>query len=231
MQQGIPQIDVLAGLELFSSLTGQQRKKLAALCVVKPAEKGALLFSEGETAHGLYVMLTGKVKIFRVGPDGREVVLHVFGVGEMFGEVAVFQGRAFPANAECLEAGRTLFLPRSALVDALAEDPSLAMGLLASLSRRLRGFVNKIESLTLMETPQRLAAYLLHFSEENGGVESFHLDVSKALLAGLLGTARETLSRCLARMVEQEYIALEGRKVRILDKEALRRMVRGVDSL
>ncbi len=218
-------------IALFAALTPEQYALLASAWTIKDCDKGDIFFVEGETAYGLYMMLQGKVKIFRTALDGREAVLHVFGAGELFGEVAVFQGGKFPATAQCVESGQTLFLPREALVRGIAAEPALAMNLLAALSWRLREFVNKVEALTLMETPQRLAAYLLHTSEENGGKDTFQLDVSKVLLAGMLGTARETLSRCLTRMVEQGMITMDGRKVCILDKKLLQGLVTGLENL
>lgn len=225
--------DQLKRMPLFASLTEEQRKSLAERALVAPCARGKLLFMEGEEAAGLYILLEGKVKIFRAAPDGREAVLHVFGPGEPFGEVAVFQGGKFPASAECVEAGKSLFLPRKALLEGISKDPALALNMLAALSMRLRAFAAKVETLTLMETPQRLAAYLLLTSEEQGQREDggFQLDISKALLAGLLGTARETLSRCLARMAEQGAISVNGRAVHILDRDFLERLVQGTENL
>ena len=224
--------DQLKRMPLFSSLTDGQRKSLAARSLAASCPKGKILFMEGEEAAGLYILLEGKVKIFRAAPDGREAVLHIFGPGEPFGEVAVFQGGRFPASAECVEAGTSLFVPRKALLEGIRNDPALALNMLGALSLRLRAFAAKVETLTLMETPQRLAAYLLLTSDEQGtGDDGFQLDISKALLAGLLGTARETLSRCLARMVEQGAISVSGRTVRILDRAFLERLVQGANNL
>ena len=224
--------DQLKRMPLFSSLTDGQRESLAARSLTASCPKGKILFTEGEEAAGLYILLEGKVKIFRAAPDGREAVLHIFGPGEPFGEVAVFQGGRFPASAECVEAGTSLFVPRKTLLEGIGKDPALALNMLAALSLRLRAFAAKVETLTLMETPQRLAAYLLLTSDEQGnGDGGFQLDISKALLAGLLGTARETLSRCLARMAEQGAISVSGRTVRILDRAFLERLVQGAGNL
>lgn len=110
--------------------------------------------------------------------------------------------------------------------------------MLAALSRRLRSFTAKVETPTLMETPQRLDAYLLLADDEQnetiGGrsaASAIHLDISKSLLAGLLGTARETLSRCLARMGEQKILSVNDRTVRILDRASLENLARGTENL
>ena len=226
-----PVDSLFSGSGLFASLERRHREALAPHCQILAFTKDSLIFMAGDEARGVYVVLDGRVKVFRLSPDGKEAVLHLFGGGEMFGEAAVFEGGAFPANAQAVEGVRTLFLSRSGLVQAISADPSLALALLAAFARRLRGFVHKVEALTLMETPQRLAAFLLLESGERGGAASFRLDISKGLLAAMLGTARETLSRCLSRFAEQGLIALDGRAVRILDRAGLEKLAEGGEPL
>lgn len=227
---------LLASSHLFAPLTEDQRAALADICHIVPRFRGEVIFVEGEEAAGLHIVVKGKVKISRIAPDGREAVLHVFGAGELFGEVAVFQGSRFPATAECVEAGASLFLPRREFLLNIERDPALAFSLLAAMSLRLRAFAAKVESLTLKGIPQRLAAYFLlalREREAQGGEKrgELRLDISKALLAGVLGTARETLSRCLGRMAEQGILSVDGRKVRILDRGFLEDLAKGAKNL
>ena len=220
---------VLAGTPLFGGLEPAQYKEFAAFSFWVDAPKGKIIFHEKDAAEILYLVASGKVKIYRTAPDGREVVLHLFGPGEPFGEVAVLQGTAFPASALAIEPSRLLALPRREMLNCLAKNPVLALNMMAALARRLKEFTAKVESLTLMETPQRLAAYLLHESDTRDGADQFRLDVSKGLLAGVLGTARETLSRCLTRFVEQGIVSLEGRDIHILNREALEGLLKGLE--
>ncbi len=219
---------LLAATPLFEGLTAGQAKVFADLATWRDVPRGALIFREKDPADTLYIVASGRVKIFRASPDGREVVLHIFGPGEPFGEVPLFQGGVFPANAEALEPARLFLLPREGLVRVLALDPGLALNMLAALSRRLRAFTDKVEALALLETPQRLAAYLLHESEIRDGANSFRLDVSKQLLASVLGTARETLSRCLSRLAEEGAVSLDGRNVSLENREFLEMLAKGV---
>jgi len=101
------------------------------------------------------------------------------------------------------------------------DNPSLALHMLAILSLRLRRFVDQIENLSLKEVPARLAGYLLYLSEEHGEGDSVELEISKGQLASLLGTIPETLSRIFARMSDEGLIAVDGKKIRILDRAAL----------
>lgn len=222
---------ILSGLPLFEGLAAEQLAGLVRVVTVRSADKGQMIFSEGTQADGFYIVAEGRIKVFRSSPDGREAVLHVLGPGEPFGEVAVFQGGTFPAHAMAVTPSRILFLPRRALVERIANDPAFALNMLAALSRKLRQFTHKVEALTLQETPQRLAAYLLHASELADGANTFRLDVTKGLLAGLLGTARETLSRCLSKLVERGVVSMDGRDVTILDRAALEAMSEGSEQL
>jgi len=222
---------VIANLPLFNGLTDAQLEGLASIIVDKPYEKGELIFFEGTPAKGFYVVAKGHVKIYKSAPDGREAVLHVFGPGEPFGEVAVFQGGTYPAHAVTVEKSRLLFLPREALVSRIASDPTLALNMMGALSSRLRQFAGKIEALTLKETPQRLAAYLVTASELKDGADSFMLDIAKGLLAGMLGTARETLSRALTKMADEGLVRVDGRQITILDRPSLEALASGLETL
>jgi len=184
--------------------------------------KGENIFAEGEEANGFYVVITGRVKIFKLSPDGKEQILHFFGPGEPFGEVPVFAGQHFPASAEAMEESRVFFFPRKSFVDLIKRNPSLALNMLAILSKRLRRFAALIDDLSLKEVPGRLAAYLLYLSDQDRGVEVLELTVTKAQLASLLGTIPETLSRILGRLSTQGLIETDGRRIRIMDREALR---------
>ena len=217
--------DQLKRMPLFSSLTDGQRESLAARSLAASCPKGKILFTEGEEAAGLYILLEGKVKIFRAAPDGREAVLHIFGPGEPFGEVAVFQGGRFPASAECVEAGTSLFVPRKALLEGISNDPALALNMLAALSLRLRAFAAKVETLTLMETPQRLAAYLLQLPADKGN--RVELPFSQRPLAASLGIRAETLSRLLSEWRMRCWIRGEKRIWALIETASLQNLAGG----
>lgn len=219
---------VLARQPLFRGLSPEQLSRLLQVAVERPARKGEVLFLEHGEASGFYLVLDGLVKIFRAASDGRETVLHLYGPGNVFGEVPVFAGGRFPASAMAVEDSRVLFLPREALVRLLSEDATLALNMLGSLSMKLREFAGKIESLTVREIPERLAAYLLDASEREKNATVVSLDVSKGLLAGFLGATRETLSRALSRMADQGLIEVRGRDITLLDKPGLTQLAAGL---
>ena len=214
-------IDQITSIPLFQGLARKQCEDLAMIVVDQVIPRGKMIFSQGDEAVGFYVVISGRVKIFKLSPEGKEQILHIFGAGEPIGEVAVFAGEKFPAYAEALEESRIFFFPRPAFVDLIGKNPSVALNMLAVLSRRLRKFAGLVEDLSLKEVPGRLAAYLLLLSEQQKRAINFELDVSKNQLASLLGTIPETLSRILARMEKEKLIKSEGKRITILDRNGL----------
>lgn len=211
----------IAAIPLFNGLPHPQHDKLAHIVKERSYKRGQTIFAEGDEGIGFYVLISGKVKIFKLSPEGKEQIFHVFGPGEPFGEAAVFAGERFPAHAETLEESRVFFFPRASFVELIKEDPSLALNMLAILSRRLRTFALLVEDLSLKEVPGRLAAYLLYLSDARDRADELTLDIAKNQLASLLGTIPETLSRILTRMVRQGLIQLDGPRIIIVDREGL----------
>jgi CRP-like cAMP-binding protein len=221
-------IHQIARIPLFQGLDRKHYDQLAMIATDQVFQKGESIFDEGDEGTGFYVVISGRVKIFKLSPEGKEQTLHIFGPGEPFGEVAVFTGRRFPASAEALEETRAFFFARKEFMDLISRDPSLALNMLAVLSQRLRRFSALIESLSLKEVPGRLAAYFLYLQEGKKGGEDLILEISKNQLASLLGTIPETLSRILARMNREGLIGSTGpRQVRILNGKGLEELASG----
>lgn len=211
----------IASIPLFKGLPAEEIEQIASISSERSCRRGTSIFMEGDEGDGFYVVLSGRVKIFKLSAEGKEQTLHIFGAGEPFGEVALFSGKRFPANAEAMEEGRILFFPREAFAGLIRENPSVAMNLLALLSVRLRKFTALIEDLSLKEVPGRLSAYLLYLSRRRDGALDLDLDVTRTQLASLLGTIPETLSRILGRMSRQGLVGTDGRRIRILDRRGL----------
>ena len=213
--------ELIAASPLFFGLPDAYVEKLAAVCEVRQLTRGGLIFSEGDEGNGFYLVQSGRVKIYKLSPNGKEQILHIFGKGEPFGEVPVFAGQSFPAHAVTLEKSLLLFFPRQAFIHLIEQYPAMAMNMLAMLSRRLRQFTTMIDALSLKEVPGRLAAYLLYLSKSQGNVETLELDITKTQLASLLGTIPETLSRMLSRISSQGMVALHGSRIVIIDRSSL----------
>ncbi|MCX5884491.1 MAG: Crp/Fnr family transcriptional regulator [Proteobacteria bacterium] len=217
----------IAEVPLFKGLPKAQLEKLATIVLDRTLKRGQAVFSEGDEASGFYVMLSGRAKVFKLSSEGKEQILHIIGPGEPFGEVPMFAGEQFPANAETIEECRILFFPRADFMELVRREPSLAMNMLSILSKRLRQFSSLIEDLSLKEVSGRLAAYLLYLSDRDHSSDKLELDIAKVQLASLLGTIPETLSRILGRMDSQGFIQVKGRRIRLLDRKALEDLAAG----
>ena len=214
-------LDIISTIPLFNGLPDDQLEAIKKIAIEKQINKGEIIVSEGDEGKGFFVIAEGRVKVFKVSAEGKEQILHIFGPGQPFGEVPVFAGQRFPANAEAIEKARVLFLPRAAMVDLITANPSLALNMLAEMSRKLRLFAVQIENLSLKEMPARLASYLIHLADEQGQEEVLTLKISKGQLASILGTIPETLSRIFAKLSGNELIRVEGKKITLLDRSGL----------
>jgi CRP-like cAMP-binding protein len=218
---------IIASIPLFEGLSPKQYEDLAAIATAKTFRRGQIFFSEGDDGGGFYVIIAGRVKIFKLSPEGKEQILHIMEKEEPFGEAAVFAGDHYPASAQALVETEILFFPRNAFVELIGHNPSLALNMLAFLSRRLRTLSALVEDLSLKEVPGRLAAYLLFLHERNGEAAVIELDISKNQMAGLLGTIPETLSRILKRMSKEKLIKAGARSINILDTKRLAELADG----
>lgn len=217
----------LAGAPLFSGLPGGDLDELARIVAEKRFGKGETIFHEGEEGAGFYVVITGMVRVFKLSYEGKEQILHVFGPGEPIGEVPVFAGQSFPANAQALMDSTLLFISRADFIDLIKRHPTLALNMLALLSKRLRRFTRLVEDLSLKEVPARLAAYLLSLDEGSDSPGRVRLEITKGHLAALLGTIPETLSRILSKMGRKGLIETEGPFITILDPDGLEELAQG----
>ncbi len=220
-------IDSIGQIPLFQGLPERQLAELARIVGERRCEQGEIIFSEGDEAKGFYVLLSGRIKIFKLSPEGKEQILHIIEPGEPFAEVAMFAGSSYPAHAEALKGSRIIFFPRGGFETLIKRDPDLAMNMLALLSQRLKYFSRLVEDLSLKEVPQRLAAYLLYLGGSKHSTMPVDLSISKGQLASLLGTIPETLSRILNKMATQGLIDVKGRQMKLLKRDVLEALASG----
>lgn len=213
-------LEAVKSVMFFEGLPEEKYAKLADIAVIKKYNKGEILFEADIPAHGFFSPIKGRVKIFRTSPSGKEQILHVFGPGEAFGEVPVFEGGTFPAHGQAIEQCTALFFPRRDFENMIKADSDLAMKMMAMLSQKLRILVNKIDDLSLKEAPSRVASYLLllRSAQESNTVK---LDLPKGQIAFYLGTIQETLSRIFKKFTEQGIIEINGKEITIQDMDQL----------
>jgi CRP/FNR family transcriptional regulator len=176
---------------------------------------------EGDPAARFFVLLSGAVRVDKSSPDGREYTLHRIQPGQMFAEAAIFDGSTYPASCIALEEAEVASVPKEEFLRLVAASPEIAMKIIGGLSGLLRDFAAQLEALSLKDVLARLAEYINRQAAIHGATE-FELPSSKAELAAALGTISETLSRSLRKLREAGVIAMDGRRIRVLDAKRLR---------
>jgi CRP-like cAMP-binding protein len=225
-------VDHLRRCPLFSGLKEEDLKRIRAIALPKHVAKKGILFSEGEEAKGFYVILTGKVKLFKISPEGKEQILHVASAPDAFAEAALFLEGKYPAFAETLSDSQLLFFPKREFIQLIERNPQLSINMIVSLSLFLKRLATLIEELSLKEVSSRIAKYVIDLStrgtKEGKGLREVELDLSKTQLALKLGTISETFSRTLSKMKAKRMIDVQKNKIVILNREALEELASGM---
>jgi CRP/FNR family transcriptional regulator len=204
---------------LFAGASDSDLDALARICRRGEYAKGTILFSEGEEARGFYIPITGKVKIYKLSPDGKERILRIAHPGRTFAEAAIFDVGLYPANAATLEKSVLLFFPKQEILALLHGNVQLAINMIGGISRILRELMDQMEAMTFKDVPARLARYLLDQADGDG--LQVTLPVSKTQLAANLGTVSETLSRTFRKMAEDKLLRVSSRTIELLDRQGL----------
>jgi len=224
--------DVLKQCPLFAGLEAEELKKVRAIAIPKQIRKKEIIFSDGAEAKGFYVVLSGKVKIFKVSPEGKEQILHIVSAPDAFAEAALFLEGTYPAYAETLSDCQLLFFPKRSFIQLIEKNPQLSINMIVTLSHYLKRFAMLVEELSLKEVSSRIAKYLLDLllksSKEGKSTAEVELDLSKTQLALKLGTISETLSRTLGKMKTKGIIDVKKSKIHILNRVALEELASGL---
>ncbi|WP_163328870.1 Crp/Fnr family transcriptional regulator [Desulfurobacterium thermolithotrophum] len=210
-------IEVLKKVKLLSGLSEKQLKKLEEISILKKYTKGKIIFNPSQKAEGFYILLKGKVKIYKT-KKGKEQILRIFSSPVFFGEAAGFTGENFPVWAETLEDSEILFISRKQFLELMREDPEIAIKLLTIMSKRLIYLTNLIESLSLKDALSKVSFYILKKVEETNDNE---IEFRTNIVAMQLGLTKETVSRVLSKLKLMEVIKKDGNKVKVLNKKAL----------
>jgi len=218
---------ILRRTPLFARLTESEMKSLVARVSAKRFGRGELLFYEGDPCAGLFVVATGRVRIFKTSPGGREQILAMEGPGSTVAELPVFDGGSYPASASAAEDADTLFISRKDFQLFCREHPDVALRVIAMVGSRLRRLVGIIEELSFTTVRQRLVALLLRLAQEKGKADKqgirIELGASHQELAAELGTVRELVSRNLGRLQAEGFLDVEGREILVRDLAGLKR--------
>lgn len=209
---------------LFSGLSPNDLCKLLSTSSIRRYPDPTTLFLEGEPADRFFVVMDGKVKLFRLCEDGREAVISVISPGESFVEAAILDNDTFPVGAATISDARLLVVRTESLLRQINESPNLAINMLGVMARRMRGNVTLLHKLSVMSTAERLADFLIDLAETDNNKANITLPMNKSLIAAELGMQPETFSRALVKL-KSVGVKNIGLDVMIEDMSALKAMV------
>ena len=220
-----PDDELLRRLPFFRRVSSELRARVAAVARLKQYEKGELIFAEGDPAHAFIVIVTGRIKVFKSTPSGKEIILEIFGDGDPLGAVAVYEGAPFMASALALEPSELLSIDHREFLRLLEEHPAFVRGLLSGLTIRLAELTRRLAELTGARVEARFARLFLKLCEQIGREERngvfVPMPLSRQELADLTGTTIETAIRIMSRWQKDDVLHTENGGFLVLDREAL----------
>jgi CRP/FNR family transcriptional regulator/CRP/FNR family cyclic AMP-dependent transcriptional regulator len=225
-------VELLSGVDLFSSLSNDQLQVLSQVVITKTYNKDeTIILEDDESVQALFLIAQGEVKVFMTGTDGRETILTLLAKGDFFGEMSLVDGEPRSASVRAVTDSKLLIIRREDFMAQIEKFPDLAMSLLVEMSRRMRKANRQIGSLALLTVYGRVAGTILNLVEERG--VRIHGDGGKMVtvirnrptqqqMAEMSGTTRETVSRVLSSLQKKGIISMGGKDLVILQEEDLK---------
>ncbi|HET9316353.1 MAG TPA: Crp/Fnr family transcriptional regulator [Vicinamibacteria bacterium] len=226
-----PVAEALRTASLYRGLSEDDRRRLADVALVKSWDKGEVVFNEGDPSDFLLTVLAGRVKVVKLQPSGKEVILEIFGPGDPVGAVVAYEGRPFPASAIALDRTTCLLVRRNPFFALLENHPSLVRGLLSAFTRRLVELAQRIPEVAGARVETRFAHLFLKLADRIGrprdGSVFIPMVLSRQELADLTGTTIETCIRLMSRWGKERVIETEKDGFVLADRAALEALTLG----
>jgi CRP-like cAMP-binding protein len=222
-------VALLQRVSFFSRLTGQELEALAHKLTKRTFGKGMIIFHKGSPGRSLYIIESGRVRIFLLSKSGQEISVNVYGPGDLFGEMALLDGLPRSAGAMVMEKTVVYTLYRDDFLRCIETYPRMARSIIGELSSRLRYTTDCIERLAFLDVNGRVAAKLLELADRTGqpgeGIE-IDLRLTQTELASWVSARRESVNKVLSSFRDQGLIELDGQRITILDRAGLESWIR-----
>ncbi|MEZ0322836.1 MAG: Crp/Fnr family transcriptional regulator [Hydrogenothermaceae bacterium] len=210
-------LEELKNVYLFRHLSEDTLERLSQISKIKEYEPGQVLFFEGEKAENLYILLEGRLKVYKTTFKGIEIFINQFGPVSMIGELANFEKIPYPATAEFMTEGKALAINFRVFESEFLKNPEILLSIVKSLSNKIKMLNSFIDSTVVLSAEARVAKLILE------SVEIFEV-LKHNQIASFLNITPETLSRVLSKLKSRKIIDSEGHKIKILDREKLRKI-------
>ncbi len=215
---------------IFSVLSDEELDGIIPHVVKRRLKRNTVVFHENDPASAFYLVKTGRVKIYKAGPDGREQVLAILGDGQIFGDVPAFDGGPYPATAATMVDSEIYLIRSEDFQDLVRRYPEVALKIIRLLGQRLRQSMELVRDLSFKQVPHRLAGLLIKLGEEYGAEAGegvlIDLPLSRQELADIVGTSRETITRELKKMEREGMVEVDRRLITVKDFERLKAWAR-----
>ncbi len=216
-------LELLRGTPYFAGLPEAELRDIQKLVDERAFERGEMVLLEGEPSEAIYFVKSGRVKVFKTSPEGKEQVLRIMKPGESFNEVPVFDGGPNPASAETLDPSVLFLLYADDMQRLIVNNPTISRNVIHVLASRLRHLVGLVEDLSFRHVTGRVAKILLEHAHEASTSEGFR-QLTQQQMATMAGTAREMVGRALKELEQAGAIRMERGKIVIVSREKLEQL-------
>jgi CRP-like cAMP-binding protein len=220
--------ELLRSSTLYRNLSGEDQKRLAAVSLARTYEKGETLFAEGDPPDFLVTIASGRVKVVKTIPSGKEIILEIFGPGDPVGAVVAYEGRPYPASAVAIERSECILVRRNEFFALFERHPSLVRGFLTGMAQRIVELTRRIPEVAGGRVETRFAHLFLKLADRMGRHRAdgrfVPLPLSRQELADLAGTTIETAIRIMSRWGKEGIVLTERDGFLVKDRAALERL-------
>jgi CRP/FNR family transcriptional regulator len=214
-------VEAIRGSQYFMALDEHVLSQLAKGTTLRSYERGEAVFWEGDACAGLHMVRKGSVKLFKVSPQGRELIVNTYAEETTFNEVPVFDHGANPVNVAALENSEIWVIDADVIRQTMKEHPEMFQAVITSLSQNLRMLVSKVEELSFYQVTNRLARLISQIPEEQLSGQSPNR-LTQDQMAARLGTVREVVARSLRELQRSGAIRVQRRQIKIVDERVLK---------
>ena len=208
---------MLENVPLFSGLSNEALSEIEQHGSVKSYKKNTIVINQDDETYSLYVILSGSVKVFVSGEDGREAVLNHQQAGDYFGDLALIDKEPRVASVMTTEPSKFMIISREDFLACLSKNPEIAVNLIKPMTSRIRMLAKNVSSLALLDVYGRVARILLEQAEQQGDVLVTD-KLTQQEIADMVGASRAMVSRILKDLKEGGYISIDKKRITIHQK-------------